>query len=67
MKIILEEDKCVGAGQCVLSAPLVFDQHDDGIAFILDDAPIEADRANVEVAVRLCPARALALAETVDA
>lgn len=63
MNITAEVDKCVGAGQCVLSAPAVFDQDDDGIVVILDAAPADAERGNVDLAIRLCPARALTLGE----
>lgn len=63
MKIIAAEDKCVGAGQCVLSAPDVFDQDDDGIVIVLDADPAESERRNVEIAIRLCPSRALALGD----
>ena len=29
MKVVIDQDKCVGAGQCVLLAPDVFDQRDE--------------------------------------
>ncbi len=61
VKILVDYDKCVGAGQCVLSAPATFDQDDDGIVVLLNEAPAESERAEVEMAVRLCPARALVL------
>jgi ferredoxin len=63
MKIVAEEDKCVGAGQCVLSAPAVFDQDDDGIVIILNAEPADSERGNVDLAIRLCPARALVVGE----
>ncbi|MDX6279873.1 MAG: 4Fe-4S single cluster domain of Ferredoxin, partial [Kribbellaceae bacterium] len=28
MKVVLDQDKCIGSGQCVLSSPDVFDQRD---------------------------------------
>jgi ferredoxin len=60
MRIILEQDKCVGSGQCVLAAESVFDQRDeDGIAFVTDENPQEAERANVEHAADVCPALAI--------
>jgi ferredoxin len=64
MKIIVEEEKCVGAGQCVLSAPDVFDQDDEGIVVVLDADPAESQRGTVDMAIRLCPSRALALGES---
>ena len=40
MKVSVDEDKCCGAGTCVLLAPDVFDQRDeDGIVVLLDAAP----------------------------
>ncbi|MFG1702673.1 hypothetical protein ACFLIM_05730 [Nonomuraea sp. M3C6] len=40
MKIIIEQDKCVASGQCVLAAEDVFDQRDeDGIVVLLNDDP----------------------------
>lgn len=42
MNVTIDEDKCCGAGQCVLIAPDVFDQRDDdGIVILLDAQPPE--------------------------
>ncbi|WP_405783765.1 ferredoxin [Streptomyces sp. NBC_00859] len=51
---------CVGAGQCVLVAPDVFDQRvEDGIVRVIQtDPPSEQHRA-VEEAVHLCPSGAI--------
>lgn len=64
MKVIIDEDKCVGAGQCVLAADDVFDQRDeDGIVVLLDEAP-PADRlADVKQAAAICPALAIVVEE----
>lgn len=60
MNITVDEDKCVGAGQCVLVAPEVFDQRDeDGVAVVLSDETPEHERPRVQEAVRVCPAAAL--------
>ncbi|TXC96842.1 ferredoxin [Streptomyces sp. ISID311] len=60
MKIIIDEDKCVGAGQCVLAADEVFDQRDeDGIVILLDPSPSDDLSAQVENAALLCPALAI--------
>ncbi|WP_404314837.1 ferredoxin [Prescottella equi] len=60
MRIHIDEDKCVGGGQCVLAAPDVFDQRDeDGIAFLLVDDPSPAHYDEVVEAARLCPALAI--------
>jgi len=65
MKIELDQDKCVGAGQCVLAAPTVFDQReDDGIAFLLHDHGSQDDEADIRQAAAVCPAMAITLGLT---
>ncbi|MCT2546687.1 MULTISPECIES: ferredoxin [Streptomyces] len=60
MKIDIDQDKCVGAGQCVLVAPEVFDQRDeDGVAVLLTEDPPAQERGGVEEAARICPAAAI--------
>jgi ferredoxin len=61
MGIAVQTDSCVGAGQCALVAPDVFDQDDDGIVMLLDANPEGADLEAATKAVRLCPARAISL------
>ncbi|MER6570625.1 ferredoxin [Streptomyces sp. NPDC001093] len=56
MKISIETDNCCGAGQCVLVAPEIFDQDDDGIVILLDPAPSDDVREAVEDAIAICPA-----------
>jgi ferredoxin len=64
MKIVVAEDKCCGAGTCVMLAPDVFDQRDeDGIVVLLDAAPAEALHQSVREAADTCPARAIELNE----
>ncbi|MER5550630.1 ferredoxin [Streptomyces sp. NPDC002793] len=53
---------CVGAGQCVLAAPAVFDQAvDDGLVLVLDDSPPASELAAVGQAVWACPSGAVTL------
>ncbi|MCS5736076.1 ferredoxin [Herbiconiux daphne] len=62
MKIIASRTVCIGAGQCVFSAPESFDQDDDGKVVVLDDSPEPgAALAAVREAVEVCPSRALSL------
>lgn len=60
MNITVDQDTCVGAGQCVLAAPDVFDQRDeDGIAYPLSADTDEQHRAAADEAAQLCPAAAI--------
>ncbi|MGW3968842.1 ferredoxin [Streptomyces ardesiacus] len=57
-----ERDRCVGAGQCVLAAPTVFDQDEaDGRVLVLDEQPPASRAAAVREAVWACPSGALRL------
>lgn len=59
MGIAVQTDACVGAGQCALVAPDVFDQDDDGIVMLLEPHPEGALLDAANRAARLCPARAI--------
>ncbi len=64
MRVHANQEKCVGAGSCVVLAPAVFDQDDDsGIVEIRDEHPAESERNAVEQAVEFCPAQALWIEE----
>lgn len=62
-KVHVDEAKCVGAGQCVLAAPEIFDQRDDGIVILLDATPPAALHAAARKAAKLCPALAITIEE----
>jgi ferredoxin len=60
MKVIVDQDKCVASGQCVLSAPDVFDQREsDGIVVLLAENPDAGSDAMVREAAAICPALAI--------
>lgn len=62
MRIEADTDICIGAGQCVMTAPEVFDQRDeDGVVVVLQPEPGPADEAQAREAVGLCPSGALRL------
>lgn len=64
MKVILDQDKCVASGQCVMAALDVFDQRDeDGIAFLLKDDIGSEELPGVQDAIAVCPALAIRLQE----
>ncbi len=56
MQVEVDKDRCITAGHCVIVAPDVFDQDDDGVVVLLDGAPAEGLREAVEEAAALCPA-----------
>ncbi|MEU1518745.1 ferredoxin [Streptomyces sp. NPDC005811] len=60
MKVVIDEEKCCAAGQCVAAAPEVFDQRDeDGIVVLLDANPPAERTGAVLDAVSVCPALAI--------
>ncbi|MGP4017541.1 ferredoxin [Saccharopolyspora sp. 5N708] len=59
MRVSTERDRCVASGQCVMVAPMVFDQDDEGMVVLLNENPGEDAREVVEESVRLCPASAI--------
>ncbi|MBL7259758.1 ferredoxin [Paractinoplanes lichenicola] len=62
MKVALERDWCIGAGNCALTAPAVFDQDpDDAVVVLLDDSPPESERTAVEEAIARCPSAVIRL------
>lgn len=64
MRVIIDKEKCVGAGACVLTSPAVFDQdEDDGKVILLMETPDEALRHEVVESVNVCPASALIITE----
>ena len=63
LKVRVDVEKCIGAGHCVLRAPRVFDQRDDGIVILLDDSPVPELREAVHKAADLCPSQAITIEE----
>jgi ferredoxin len=64
MKVVVDQDKCVSAGQCVMAAPEVFDQREeDGVALLLEPHPGPERHHEVREAAMLCPAAAIRVQE----
>jgi ferredoxin len=64
MKVIIDQDRCIASGQCVLLAPDVFDQRDeDGIVVLLQEDPPAELHEDVRQAARVCPSQAIWLEE----
>jgi ferredoxin len=63
MRLEKNHDRCIGAGQCVLTDPRIFDQDDHGLVRVLIEQPQGADESAARKAVFICPAKALSIAE----
>jgi cytochrome P450/ferredoxin len=63
-KIEVDQKGCVASGQCVMSAPSIFDQRDeDGVVVLLKDEVDPGEESSVREAIELCPARVIRLVE----
>jgi ferredoxin len=64
LEVEVDEDSCIGAGNCVFAAPEVFDQRpEDGIVILLQRTPPAHQREAVRKAAQLCPSRAIRVRE----
>ena len=64
MRVHADRDSCISAGQCVMSAPDVFDQdEDDGVVSVKVAAPPPELTDDVRRAAAMCPAMAITLTE----
>jgi ferredoxin len=64
VRVVVDQDRCVSSGQCVLNATEVFDQRDDdGVVLLLTDSPTTAQAADVRNAAAACPALAIDIEE----
>jgi ferredoxin len=62
MRIKVDWELCQGHGACAADAPEVFDVDDEkNLVIVKLESPPESLRDKVELAVRFCPTRALAL------
>jgi ferredoxin len=67
VRIVADTGRCIGAGQCVLTAADLFDQDENGIVELLTDGVVSGDDvARVREAEHLCPAAALTVAPDTD-
>jgi ferredoxin len=62
MQVVVLQDICVSAGNCVMAAAEIFDQReDDGVAFVIRQPISATDDGAVRTAIQLCPATAILL------
>lgn len=63
MHVEVDVSRCIGSGQCVLLAPEIFDQEDDGTVVLLDESPAPGYQDGVRESALMCPAAAVRLTE----
>jgi ferredoxin len=63
VKVSADREVCVCAGMCVMTAPGVFDQDDDGVVLLLTEEVPDGEDNRVRDAVNLCPSGALRLVD----
>jgi ferredoxin len=61
MRITADAERCIGAGQCVMSVPEVFEQDDEGFVTVITENPQASLVAEVTIAAERCPVKAIAL------
>jgi ferredoxin len=60
VQVTVDRDRCCGSGQCVLTAPEVFDQSDDdGLVLLTVAEPSTEQQPAVREAAKWCPAGAI--------
>ncbi|MEV5970493.1 ferredoxin [Streptomyces sp. NPDC051921] len=63
MRISIDADVCIGAGQCALVSPGVFTQDDDGFSTLVPGHEDGTGSPLVREAARACPVQAIMLQE----
>lgn len=61
MRITVDAERCIGAGQCVMSAPEIFEHDDEGFVAVVIEHPQASLMAEVKIAAERCPVRAITL------
>ena len=63
VKVVANEDTCVGSGQCEAILPNVFAVGDEGTVEVDETAVATADKLLLGRAIRTCPTESLRLVE----
>lgn len=66
-RLTADRTRCIGAAQCLLAAPDLFDQDDDGLVVASATEVSGTARREAEQAALLCPVRAIEIAEAAPA
>ncbi|MBB2910444.1 ferredoxin [Streptosporangium becharense] len=63
MRVEVNPDSCCGSGVCVVSAPEVFGEDEDGLVRLIDPEPAGDLHAQVRQAADRCPTESIRLLE----
>lgn len=61
MRVRVDRDLCISAGNCVANAPTVFELDDEGIAVVLDPLGKTVEEHVLWAAAKDCPTAAIIL------
>jgi ferredoxin len=64
IRVTIDTERCEGHGRCVMLAPEVFDQDDDGHGIVVVDSIPSELEVSVAQAVASCPEGAISLARS---
>ncbi|MGW1074662.1 ferredoxin [Streptomyces sp. NPDC002537] len=62
-RVSIDSDLCIGAGQCVLTAPGVFAEDEDGFGTVAPGREDGGGDPRVHEAARACPSQAIIVEE----
>ena len=64
MRIKLRTERCISSGACLVEAPRLFTQDENGLVAVRATEPVEGDYAAVRAAAAACPAAVIEIEET---
>lgn len=59
LRVIVDQDRCCGAGLCAQDLPRVFDQGEDAVVVLLEEHPPEELAQPLEEVAFACPSGAI--------